>query len=74
MKKILFFLLIPVYAPIMFFLHFTHDKDGGGWYDKLWYSDSLIKKTLFVGLSFIYAPLIYFMFFTFDMWTDLLEE
>lgn len=74
-KIILFFLLLPVFAPLMLFVHLTYHgpKPEESWYDKL-REEKGASKLLFILLTPIFLPVVGFLYLTQDWWQGLLDS
>jgi hypothetical protein len=62
LKKIIYFLLLPIIVPIALFVNLTYE-----W----WMSIYLSRKILFFLLSPVYVPLTLLMWGIFPWWADL---
>jgi hypothetical protein len=66
-KRILFFILMPIYGPLALFSHLTYP-----WWLEL-NKGNFGKKTLFFILMPIYGPITLFLHLTYEWWADLVK-
>jgi hypothetical protein len=64
-KRILFFILMPIYGSLMIFSHLTYP-----WWQNLGKGD-VFEKILFFALAPIYGPITLFMHLTYEWWAEL---
>ncbi|HAO64607.1 TPA: hypothetical protein DCQ44_01340 [Candidatus Taylorbacteria bacterium] len=64
-RRILFFILMPIYGPLGLFMHLTYP-----WWQNL-FKGNISDKILFFILAIIYVPIAGFMNISYSWWTDL---
>lgn len=67
-KRILFFILMPIYGPLTLFSHLTYP-----WWLRLYNKGGFFKKILFFILAPIYGPITFFLYVSYDWWADLVK-
>lgn len=66
-KRILFFILMLIYGPLMLFSHLTYP-----WWQKL-RQGNIFEKILFIILSLVYGPVTLFLNLSYTWWAELAE-
>ena len=66
-KRILFFVLMPIFGPLMLFSHLTYP-----WWMKL-QKGSFFQKVLYYILTPVYGPITFFLYLTYDWWAELIK-
>jgi hypothetical protein len=67
-KRILFFLLMPIYAPMALLSHLTYE-----WWLAL-HKKNLADRILFYILAIFYGPMTFILHRTYDWWTELFTK